>query len=286
MIYLPNPTLFSPSHPTSKHFDPYHESNKWRFGWLSHVIQGYQTGILHHRSAREKVTTMHLTRSSWCCICSARSTHCSSYETGLHSLHRQPKQCHWILNLAAQAVDVHEGRLSRSKFLSSDWSSASVSYLERRDWLWMVPVFDPSFHRLTTIREGQTNSYDMVLPVLWPGQVHPRKTVGSQLVFSEQQLSKYSRMITVIRSGLVVNWSVQPCQGRHKIHLSQNDTSGSANSNGYPFQSCQNLEGKAAKTIGGIVGKAAKPMCGVVNDCRTVASMKALMVPHFRHIIY
>ena len=32
------------------------------------------------------------------------------------------------------------------------------------------------------------------------------------------------------------------------------------------------------------MGKAAKPMCGVVNDCRTVASMKALMVPHFRHI--
>ena len=125
-FYLPNPALFSPSHPTSKHFDPYHESNKWRFGWLSHVIQGYQTGILHHRSAREKVTTMHLTRSSWCCICSARSTHCSSYETGLHSLHRQPKQCHWIVNLVAQAVDVHEGRLSRSKYLKKEMLSPSV----------------------------------------------------------------------------------------------------------------------------------------------------------------
>ena len=32
-------------------------------------------------------------------------------------------------------------------------------------------------------------------------------------------------MITVIRSGLVVNWGVQPCQGRHNIHLSQDDTS-------------------------------------------------------------
>ena len=95
---------------------PYHKSNKWRFRWLSHVIQGYQTGILHHRSANEKVTTMHLTMSSWCCYCSARPTHCSSYEIGLHSLPSQPWRCHWILNLTAQAMDGHEGRLSRSKF--------------------------------------------------------------------------------------------------------------------------------------------------------------------------
>ena len=33
---------------------PYHKPNKWRFRWLSHVIQGYQTGIPHHRSARKK----------------------------------------------------------------------------------------------------------------------------------------------------------------------------------------------------------------------------------------
>ena len=53
---------------------PYHKSNKWRFGWLSHVIQGYQTGILHYISAMEKVIIMHLTWSSWCCYCSARPT--------------------------------------------------------------------------------------------------------------------------------------------------------------------------------------------------------------------
>ena len=115
VIYLQNPTHFGPSHPTSKYFDPYHKSNKWRFGWLSHVIQGYKTGIFHHISARERVATMHITRSSWCCYCSARPTHCSNYETGLHSLHRQPGRCHWILSLAAQSVDGHEGSLSRSK---------------------------------------------------------------------------------------------------------------------------------------------------------------------------
>ena len=66
----------------------------------------------------KKVTTMHLTKwmSSWCCYCSARPTHCSSYETGLHSLHRHAWRCHWILNLAAQAMDGHEGRSSQSKF--------------------------------------------------------------------------------------------------------------------------------------------------------------------------
>ena len=52
--------------------------------------------------------------------------------------------------------------------------------------------------------------------------IHVR-LIGSQLVFSEQQLLKYARMITVIRSGLVVSWGVQPCQGRHEIHLSQNE---------------------------------------------------------------
>ena len=31
------------------------------------------------------------------------------------------------------------------------------------------------------------------------------------------------------------------------------------------------------------LGKAAKPIGGVVNDCRTLTSMKALIVPHFRH---
>ena len=47
---------------------------------------------------------------------------------------------------------------------------------------------------------------------LWNGTVlydlakFTLETVGSQLLFSEQQLSKYSRMITVIRSGLVVSW--------------------------------------------------------------------------------
>ena len=45
---------------------PYHKSNKWRFRWLSHVIQGYQTGILHHRSEREKVTPMSNTNESSC----------------------------------------------------------------------------------------------------------------------------------------------------------------------------------------------------------------------------
>ena len=93
---------FWPLTPHMQILTPYHKSNKWRFGWLSHVIQGYQTGILHHRSAREKVTTMHLSRHSWCCYCSARPTLCSSYETELHSLHRQPGRCHWILNLSAQ----------------------------------------------------------------------------------------------------------------------------------------------------------------------------------------
>ena len=29
--------------------------------------------------------------------------------------------------------------------------------------------------------------------------------------------------------------------------------------------------------------KAVKPICGVVNDCRTLTSMNALIVPHFRH---
>ena len=57
---------------------PYHKSIRWRFRWLWHVIQVYQTGILHHRSATEKVTAMHLTKwmSSWWCYCSARPTHC------------------------------------------------------------------------------------------------------------------------------------------------------------------------------------------------------------------
>ena len=63
-----------------------------------------------------KGNPMHLTRSSWCCYCSAGPTQCSSYETVLYSLHRQPGRCHWIINLAVQAVDGHEGRLSWSKF--------------------------------------------------------------------------------------------------------------------------------------------------------------------------
>ena len=33
------------------------------------------------------------------------------------------------------------------------------------------------------------------------------------------------------------------------------------------------------------LGKVVNPKGGVVNDCRTLTSMKALMVPHFRHII-
>ena len=32
-------------------------------------------------------------------------------------------------------------------------------------------------------------------------------------------------------------------------------------------------------------GKAAKPIGGVVNNCRTLTSTKALMVPHFRHYL-
>ena len=32
-------------------------------------------------------------------------------------------------------------------------------------------------------------------------------------------------------------------------------------------------------------GKAVKPIGGVANDCRTLTIMKALMMPHFRHII-
>ena len=102
---------------------PYHKSSKWRFRWLSHVIQVYLAGILHHRSARKKVTTMHLSKwmSSWWCYCSVRRTHCSSYDVGLHSLHKQPWRCHWILNLAAQAMDGHEGRLSRSKLYKKNF---------------------------------------------------------------------------------------------------------------------------------------------------------------------
>ena len=33
------------------------------------------------------------------------------------------------------------------------------------------------------------------------------------------------------------------------------------------------------------LGKAAKPIGGVVNDCRTLTSMEALIVPHFRHFL-
>ena len=116
---------------------PYHKSNKWRLRWLSHVMQGYQTGILHHRSARGKVTTMHLTMSSWCCYCSARPTHCSSYETGLHPLHRQPWRCHWILNLAAQAMDGHEGCLSRSKFFFKETLSNRLRMYMRPTWTYL-----------------------------------------------------------------------------------------------------------------------------------------------------
>ena len=68
-----------------------------------------------------KVTTMHLTWSSWCCYCCAGPTHCSLDETGLHSLHRQPRPCHWILNLAEHAVDGSEGRLSLIKFFKRNF---------------------------------------------------------------------------------------------------------------------------------------------------------------------
>ena len=116
---------------------PYHKSNIWRFGWLSHVIQVYQTWILHHRSSREKVTTMHLPRSAWCCYCSAGPTHCSSYETGLHSLHRQPGRCHWILFLAAQAMDGHEGRSSMRKFFCKETLSNRLLMKMRPTWTYL-----------------------------------------------------------------------------------------------------------------------------------------------------
>ena len=184
----------------------------------------------------------------------------------------------------------------------------------------------PVIHRLPSARDSQIHTewhclfYDLA-------QVHPRNCWFPIFGVQWPAIIEYSRMISVLISGLVVSWGVWPCQVLPKsgdmshsplfmpkverkrklpFQAPSSDSSdhvewdpGGGGGHFYETMSFmmatkQNQQGRArhSKTMDHFPGH---PQSGrgwlsqrvglLIYDCRTLTSMTALIMPHFRHII-